>query len=56
MQKNNSNKVALFIDNAVARYHYIQITSLLNAGFDPKVIIFKDSNIDYLISKGLKDK
>jgi len=55
MQKKAPNKVALFIDNAVNRRHYIQIVALNNAGFDVKLVIFKDTKIDYLIFKGLKD-
>jgi len=55
MHKNALNKVALFIDNAVNRRHYIQLIALKNAGFDTKLIIFKDTKIDYLIFKGLKD-
>jgi len=55
MHKNAPDKVALFIDNAVNRRHYIQLIALKNAGFDAKLIIFKDTKIDYLIFKGLKD-
>jgi len=55
MHKNALKKVALFIDNAVNRRHYIQLIALKNAGFDVKLIIFKDTKIDYLIFKGLKD-
>ena len=55
MHKNALNKVALFIDNAVNRRHYIKLVALNNAGFDVKLIIFKDTKIDYLIFKGLKE-
>lgn len=55
MHKKAPNKIALFIDNAVNRRHYIQIVALNNAGFDVKLVIFKDTKIDYLIFKGLKD-
>lgn len=57
MHKSSPIKVALFLDNRGNRRHHIQCKALAEAGFDVKLIVFKDfPENHYLIKKGHKNK
>lgn len=56
VNKNIGKKVAFLLDGYGNRRHYLQLLALSEAGFDPKVITFKEAKEGYLLTKGLAEK